>query len=232
MSKFLGYIILFSTILVTLFIGETLQDYYPNINRFIYYLLTFGVVFGCTFLYIKKRRQFYINNDWAESIPSYLGDFTLFLVFVGSLLVSLFSYGSDKLKLYIDNGTNRDVTLKIKNDGEYTIRSNDFKLVHEVKGEIEITIDGKVKKFNLDKEANWIYNIDTANSYVRNSVKYSNTFSMNEQNKRQDSYAYTLKDEFFDAKAAYIFEVPKEIVVDKKHSDDEVNVQVLLRVPK
>jgi hypothetical protein len=206
----------------------------PHIPLPVLMLINLLVIVGGTVLYRRSRISFYTTSGEPEKIPSWMQNKALipFLV-IGSLIGSAAIYMSNKADLYIDNGTDRVVKIDLKHEGSFDVPAHSYvKKTVVIGSDNEIKYEGKTRPLNIAKDGNWLFNIDTANTYVRTSVIYQST-SIFSKNETRDSSMPDFKlvtGEFFDAEADFMFDAPDKIKGERGKSGP-VTKTVLLRIP-
>jgi hypothetical protein len=87
----------------------------------------------------------------------------------------------------------------------------------------QMDINGKNETLNITSEGNWIYNVDTANTYIATSIEYG-TSSASPSDKMPEMKM--VKELFFKSDADYIFDSPESI---KVKGNNKVTKTVLFR---
>jgi hypothetical protein len=131
-----------------------------------------------------------------------------------SLLPSLFFGG-------FDNGTDSIATLQYKDKNEKWSEisipvGEATEVAILVSDTTKIKLNGKERILKVASSAMKIFNIDTANTYIRTEVTYGK--ESDRANEKEDK-SVVIKDEFFDVNADYVFKAPETIMTKRRSSN-------------
>jgi hypothetical protein len=91
-----------------------LYKFFPHIPNYLYYAIMFGTIVGGGYYFISQKRKFYIENDMVEGMPSWLGNTPILYLVVGTFIGTCNASGSNRSTLYVDNGTDREISFNLK----------------------------------------------------------------------------------------------------------------------
>jgi hypothetical protein len=209
---------------------------FPHIPMFLYYAVVFGIIVGGGYYYITQKRKYYIENDMVDSMPDSLGNVTILYLVIGTAIGTFGMSNNNRSRLYVDNGTDREITFKIKHEGDFKIPPQKHIKIDVVTGENIIEIEGKTKIFNVATHRNWVYNIDSQSVYLLTNVNYTNPNILYKEGTKPadtgDADGQIIKNEFFETDAAYIFDIPEKITVDKSSSKENVSRKALIKMKR
>jgi hypothetical protein len=202
------------------------------LNLIIFLILTVGAIY-----FIYKKRKGLTNELHEDDFPEYLKVSSYFLIVIGAILGHLLSSSSFRTVLYIDNGLSIPIEITIKDESTMTIPGNSYKSTSLPTGENEILIEGKTKKINLSSKGNWIFNIDSINTYILTSIDYSNGVELYKDGQIDSTKLSSpdfeiLQGELINVDADYLFEAPETITVQKNGRATSVKRTVLYRINK
>ncbi|MFZ1528987.1 MAG: hypothetical protein WAT19_09570 [Ferruginibacter sp.] len=215
----------------------------PHISRSSLVLLTTGLIMGAYFWYKRKKQNELLlaqNSQLSGEPPAQLPDWLSkkrVPVFLGiaSLVSASIIFQANKTKLYIDNASDKDISISFQNEGTHIVRAGTYKMISVVKGDINAEYGNKKRKFIIPNSSKWVWNVDTLNSYIRTSVSYASNTDLykngkNPTEEKMPEYKI-IHDEFFEAKVDYVFDVPEKISIKKRRfsSDGPVSKTVLYR---
>lgn len=192
------------------------------------------------YFYLKIRKQFLSNNPGIK-IPFYFESSNIFFLIAGIIGGYFISLNSFKTNLYIDNGTEKVVTVKVPNEKQFEVNPNTYKKVNVPVDESDkIIINNVTKELKINEKGNWVYNVDTANVYVLSTLDYVNSSTLYNSEKKDsilsenesDSKFKLIHEEFFKTEASYLFDPPEKITSSSKNSPDKMTVTVLYRIGK
>ncbi|MCX6162807.1 MAG: hypothetical protein NTV87_15920 [Ignavibacteriae bacterium] len=151
--------------------------------------------------------------------------------FLVSLLIILVINYAKICSLYIDNGLNRSIIIKIsylKTDGDsdfasdyideesVSVGANDRTKYRIHIGNIRVTYDSVVSKYNIDESGTWIFNPYRKNKYSYRYIVYGNSYgNSNSKNARDKGYSGEL---FHIDNVDYLFQSPPSSISVKKGS--------------
>lgn len=154
---------------------------------------------------------------------------------VASLAASAMMFESNKADLYIANGTDKAVKVELDHEGSFLITPHGYQKVQVVKGENRGHYTGGDRKFNINSGGNWVWNIDSAETFVLTAISYASEEQLYRNKKDIESKEEenpdfkVIRSEFFETPADYMFEAPKTITVKKSDFSKEVKKKVLYR---
>ncbi|MDJ1466265.1 hypothetical protein QNI16_00485 [Cytophagaceae bacterium YF14B1] len=188
------------------------------------FLLT---LFALPIYYAGKRlKQWTVEMEEAErTIPlvSYVATFWT-NNYIGTLLVCIatiaftgnFSHSSRFTDIYLDNGTKEVVHIEIPGAEEQAIQPKTYQLLSIPLGTHQVKCNGKVKNITLSQQGKWIFNPESANSYIVSDIIYGETNAINQDKGQAEGLPQIIKNELFMTSADYLFEAPQEISISKK----------------
>jgi|GEM_PF-7004181 len=203
-----------------LLVGYLVLALFPYMPQIPLAAICILVVAGSFHTYRKKRKEQYIIDGLEQPMPDWIRSHNQTIILsVVTLLSGLVMFLSNKTDVYLDNGSDKEINIKVSHYGPVKLAAHQFEKISVVKKDVEFEYNDKKKKFHIDGEGEWIWNIDTQYTYIRTSVTYSSTqvFRRNgsEVPAEESPDVDVLKDEFFNAHVDYMFETPETINVDK-----------------
>ncbi len=235
------YFILF--MIPALILGYLILMVSPHISRSALVFISTALILGAYFWYKRKKQNelllaqnSHLPDEQPAQLPGWLSKKRI-PVFLGiaSLLAAVIIFQANKTKLYIDNATEKDISVNIEQEGTHLVRAGEYKMLSIVKGDINIEYSGKKRKFSIPSSGKWVWNIDSLNSYMRTSVSYAANIDLYKDGKNAPEEKMpdfkVINDEFFEAKVDYVFDVPEKISIKKRRfsSDGPVTKTVLYR---
>jgi hypothetical protein len=196
-----------------------LRSVFPHMGLWPTALIAGAIALGVGFWFIRRQKAFY---EGGNGLPGWLESANLYLI-LGTILGSAMVSSSNRAELYIDNATDKAVTIKIKDETDFTVEPMQFKHISVGAIPQQMDINGKNETLNITSEGNWIYNVDTANTYIATSIEYG-TSSASPSDKMPEMKM--VKELFFKSDADYIFDSPESI---KVKGNNKVTKTVLFR---
>lgn len=235
------YLLLF--MIPSLILGYLILMVSPHISRSALVFISTALILGTYFWYKRKKQNELLlaqNSHLTEEQPARLPDWLSkkrIPVFLGiaSLLSGAIIFQANKTKLYIDNASEKDISVNIQNEGTHVVRAGTYKMLSIVKGDINLEYAGKKRKFSIPGGGKWVWNVDSLNSYIRSSVSYAANIDLYKDGKTPPEEKIPdfkiINDEFFEAQVDYVFDVPEKISIKKRRfsSDGPVTKTVLYR---
>lgn len=231
------YIVVF--MIPAVLLGYIILQISPHISMSSLAVLTTGLILAAYFWYKKKRQNeilaAYGEDATAESVPAWLRKkrYPVFLA-AASLFGSMAVFQSNKTDLYIDNASEKDISIQLSNEGTHLVKAGTYKKLRVAKGPIEATYNNLKKHFNITDAGKWIWNIDSLNTYFRSSVTYTNSIDLYKNGKNvpeeENPDFQLVKGEFFETHVDYVFDIPEKISVKRSRLDNKaVSKTVLYR---
>jgi hypothetical protein len=214
MKFFLGFIAYFITNIVGRLFSGFINVAFPTAPTFVIFLASPLLIGGILYFLVQK----YVNNNRFDGVRDedtpkwYQGRAAIAIgAVLGGLLGGFSAFTENSAQVYFDNGTKEAVTLKYisrSTPTEISIPAGEAKDVYLSIGDQKISLNGKERALNVVLTERQLFNIDTANTYIRTEVTYGKESSLKTD---EEDKSETIKDEFFPIKAEYVFEAPKSI---------------------
>lgn len=216
-------------------VGSILLAAYPHFPQTSFVITCITIVIGIAWSFRKNRLRHYETSE--QTPPNWLAGKKHFVILILATIVGSFAvFYTNKTDFYIDNGSNKSITVDIKDEGQVTIAPHSFVKKSVVKGINEVMYNNTKRTFDLKTHGKWIWNIDTLNTYVKSSITYSSETKLYKDKssiskEENDNDWKIISDEFFKADVDYMFEAPKSISVKKRSfSGSQVKKTVLYRL--
>ncbi len=228
-------LILAAMLLPAVIVGFLLLLLFPHIGAELLIGINLLLIIGGVLLYFNKAKR-----KAQEEGTEYTG-FSGWKLGVGvvvlgicTVLGSRLIFEYNKAGLYIDNASEKDITVKVAHLGSYTIKAGKHTKVQIVKGDVDVEYNNIKKHFIANTDGKWVWNIDSLNSYVKTEIVYSTRKDADAGNTSDGGKDKTeiITKEFFNPGADYVFEVPDQISIKKKRfeADKDVVKVVLYKI--
>ena len=240
MNRFIILIKVGLSALFFYFLGYILHYIFRTTPQYVIALIFILVIGGIIFLILKKNKKFKIENPRIR-IPDYLDTSIIVYILIGGLIGYFLSASEFRTILYVDNGSDKTINVKIPNNEEFKLLPNKYKQTSvPIDDNVKILIDGKPKVLKIDKAGNWVYNFQNLNKYLETSIDYLNASTMYDSSKadsilKNDTLEKNTKiigGELFRTDASYLFEPPSEITTNSKVNNTRMTIKVLYKIPK
>jgi hypothetical protein len=208
---------------------------FPHISQVMLIVVTTLIIGLLLFWYRKNKLKNleevresgeFIEKRWFEKPWIFIG----FLLC--SVLGSSIMHGFNKVTIYLDNGSEKEIVVTINNKEKITVAAKKHQEVEVVAGSIDITYHNQTKKYTVDNTGKWILNIDTQNVYMAMPITYSSNTTLYKDGKMMESENERdykiVKDEFFNTKADFLFEAPTTISIRKRRFESAKDVSKLV----
>ncbi|HEY9258401.1 hypothetical protein [Chitinophaga sp.] len=212
------------------------SKYMFTVNRFTsaahHHLLVVGGIALITAVVFIVCREIYHRSE--NELPVLLqGNVFLHVitVSVSAYIVCVFSYAGQKTRLYIDNG-GKDMTFQVANIGNYTLKAGEHVVVEVPKGLTIVRSGQSAKELNLEGNGSWVYNVDSAHTYVESDCHYNLEGVEFPREVSSDNNRQIIKKEFFVTHADFVLEVPHTITVGENDFNKTVKKRMLIHEEK
>ncbi len=216
-------------------LGYLLHFVFRHIPYWLHLSINIAILTILLCLVYTNRNQYIKEEGSEENIPENLKLSSYFCLILGSIFGFAITVESFSTIIYIDNGRNKSVEVSIKDDKTLKIPAFSHSSTQVPTGPIEIIIDNKTKKFEIPESGNWIYNIDSLNTYIESTIEYSlkkpeNKEILIDSNDSQKIEYKLIRKEFYKYDVDYIFDAPESISVKEKDADKALMKTILYKI--
>jgi uncharacterized protein YxeA len=207
----------------------------PSLKSWVSIIVILPIIAGLVYWYKNHVMDSYDHVREEHTPWWYQARLPIAIGLAASLLPALLLGGlngafdgmSSRATVHFDNGTSAAVSLQYKDKddkwSEISIPAGEAKeLKIIVSDSTKISLNGKERILKVASSSDKIFNIDTANTYIRTEITYGKSES---DKSEEDDKTQVIKDEFFDVNADHVFKAP-ETIYTKRRSGDKTRTVV------